>query len=426
MRVLILGGDGRAHTLAWKIAQSPECEHLVCAPGNAGIAAVAECVPVDILDNAAVVGLAREHRIDLVVVSPEAPLCNGVVDALAAAGITAFGPSAAAARIEGSKAFAKDIMHTAGVRTAAAETFADPDAAWAYAQQMGAPLAIKADGLAAGKGVTICETLEQAQVAIDAALRDRVFGDSGATILVEQFLDGEECSVFGISDGHHIITLATSQDHKRIGEGDTGPNTGGMGAYSPAPVVDEAMLDDIARSVMQPVIDALANRGAPFVGVLYAGLMICGGVPYVLEFNCRFGDPECQVLLPRMESDLLPLLVAATDGTLADHAVTWREDAAVCVVLASGGYPGTYQKGLPMTGLDDAAEIPSVVVFHAASSLTDGDVVTNGGRVLGVTALGSDLREALTRAYAAADRIAFEGKYCRRDIGHRALARVSA
>ena len=427
MRILLLGSGGREHALAWKITQSPRCANLTCAPGNAGMAALGvACLPLDLMDNTAVVRLAQQREIDLVVVGPEAPLCNGVVDALADVGIAAFGPSAAAARIEGSKAFAKEIMEAAGVRTAPAQTFSDPDAAHAYAEKMGAPLVIKADGLAAGKGVTVCDTLDEATAAIDAALRAGVYGEEGATILVEQYLDGEECSVFAISDGRHVITLAASQDHKRIGEGDTGPNTGGMGAYSPAPVVDDAMLADITRTVMQPVIDTLAARGTPFVGVLYGGLMICKGTPYVIEFNCRFGDPECQVLMPRMRSDLVPLLVAAAHGALAEQTAEWHDAAAACVVLASAGYPGSYEKGLPITGLDAVPQESDVQVFHAGTTAVQGEVRTNGGRVLGVTALGADLRAALAKAYEAVDVIEFEGKYYRRDIGHRALARVSA
>ena len=425
MRVLVLGSGGREHTLAWKLAQSPECETVVCAPGNPGMAELGPCLGVDIMDNAAVVALAKEQRIDLVVPGPEAPLCNGVADALQAEGIRVFGPSAAAARIEGSKAFAKEIMAQAGVRTARAEAFSDADAAWRYTQDVGAPVVVKADGLAAGKGVTVCDTLEQAQQAIDAALRNHTFGAAGATVLVEECLDGEECSVFGISDGRHMVILAVSQDHKRIGDGDTGPNTGGMGAYSPAPVVGDLLLHEIADTVMQPVIDTLAARGAPFVGFLYGGLMICDGVPYVIEFNCRFGDPECQVVLPRMRTDLLPLLVAGTQGGLGDARVEWADDAAACVVLASGGYPGAYEKGVSITGLGEAGADEHVTVFHAGTAVRGEHLVTSGGRVLGVTALGADLREAVSRAYAAADMIAFDGKYCRRDIGYRALARAA-
>lgn len=422
MRVLVVGSGGREHALCWAIAASPLVDALFCAPGNAGIAAEATCVPVDAEDIDGLVALADRERIDFVVVGPEGPLVAGLVDRLSERGIKAFGPSAAAARLEGSKGFAKDFMARHGIPTAAYRRFTDAAAARAYVTARGAPIVVKADGLAAGKGVVVAGTVDEAVAAIDAAMVDDSFGSAGAELVIEDFLEGEEASFFALVDGETALPLAAAQDHKRVGEGDTGPNTGGMGTYSPAPVVDAAMAERIMAEVVRPTVAGMAADGAPFKGVLFVGLMIGADGPKVVEYNVRFGDPECQVMLARLKSDLLPALVAAADGQLAHFDLRWLDDAALCVVMASRGYPGGYEKGTPIRGLDAAAEADGVTVFHAGTGrLDDGTIVATGGRVLGVTALGADVAEAQARAYAAVDRIDWPGGFCRRDIGWRAV-----
>ncbi len=423
MKVLIVGSGGREHALAWKIAGDSVSPDVYCAPGNAGTATVATNLAIGAEDIDGLVAWARRNRPDLTVVGPEAPLCAGLTDRLEAEGLRVFGPSKAAARMEGSKVFAKDVMEAAGVPTARSATFTDADAACAYARAEGAPIVIKAEGLAAGKGVTVCATVAEAEAAIREAMIDRAFGDAGGRILVEECLVGEEASILALVDGEHVVMLAASQDHKRVGDGDAGPNTGGMGAYSPAPVVTDDLWPVIRATVFDRTLGELKRRGITFKGVLYAGLMMTAAGPKVLEFNVRFGDPETQVVLPRLAGDLLPAFLACVDGTLHDGLVTWREDACVCVVMASGGYPGAYAKGNPIRGLDAANACEGAVVFHAGTATKNGAVVTAGGRVLGVTAVGADLRAAVDRAYAAVGCIAFEGAHFRTDIAARAFAR---
>ncbi len=421
MKVLVVGGGGREHALAWKIARSPRVDRVYVAPGNAGTALVAENVPIGAEDVEALAGFAEREGIDLTVVGPEAPLVLGIVDRFRDRGLRVFGPSASAARLEGSKAFAKAVMERYGVPTAGYREFTDPEAARAHVREHGAPLVVKADGLAAGKGVTVARTVEEALGAVDAIMVDRAFGDAGAKIIVEECLEGEEASFLAFCDGRRVLPMASSQDHKPVFDGDEGPNTGGMGAYSPAPVVTPELFDEIMDTVMRPVVEGLARDGIPYVGVLYAGLMIRDGRPKVLEFNCRFGDPECQPIVMRMKGDLVPVLEACIDGELDRVSLEWDPRAAVCVVMASGGYPGSYRKGLEIRGLDDAAALEDVVVFHAGTRKEGDRVVTAGGRVLGVTALGEDIPAAIRRAYEAVERISWEGAHYRRDIGRKAL-----
>jgi phosphoribosylamine--glycine ligase len=422
--VLLVGGGGREHALAWKLAQSPQLGRLIAAPGNPGIAAHARCAAVRDTAIADLVALARRERPDLVVVGPETPLAMGLGDQLRAAGFTVFGPSAAAARIESSKAFAKDLMARHGIPTARFATFRARAEAGRYCRALGAPLVVKADGLAGGKGVIICATLDEVDRALALCFEDRAFGESGLTVVVEELLEGEEVSFFALADGAAVLPLAAAQDHKTIFDGDRGPNTGGMGAYSPAPVFDAAMQERVMAEIVRPVIAAMAKEGAPFAGVLYAGLMITRDGPKVIEFNCRFGDPECQVIVPRLDGDLLPLLRAVATGHGLPTAVAWRAQAAVCVVMTSAGYPGVPETGRPITGVADAAALPGVNVFHAGTATADGALVTAGGRVLGVQALGADVAHAIRTAYAAVERIRFEGAHYRRDIGHHALRRL--
>jgi len=422
--VLLVGGGGREHALAWKLAQSPRLGRLVAAPGNPGIAVHASCAKVRETAIDDLVSLAGRERPDLVVVGPEMPLALGLGDRLRAEGFAVFGPSAAAARIESSKAFAKELMARYGIPTARFAVFRDPAAARSYCREIGAPLVIKADGLAAGKGVAVCRTLDEADRALGLCFEERAFGESGLTVVVEEFLDGEEVSFFALSDGAAVLPLAAAQDHKTVFDGDRGPNTGGMGAYSPAPVFDEAMQERVMAEIVRPLIAAMAKEGAPFVGVLFAGLMITRRGPRVIEFNCRFGDPECQVILPRLEGDLLALLQAVAAGHGLPTAVAWSPRASVCVVMTSAGYPGQYTTGVPITGAREAAALPDVNVFHAGTALADGTLVTAGGRVLGVQALGADVAGATRSAYTAVDRIRFEGAHFRRDIGHHALRRL--
>ncbi|MBP7275899.1 MAG: phosphoribosylamine--glycine ligase [Kiritimatiellae bacterium] len=422
MKVLVIGGGGREDALCWKIASDSTRPEVYCAPGNAGTARHARPVPVAAEDVAGLCAWARREHPDLVVVGPEAPLCAGIADRLAGEGIRVFGPCQAAARLEGSKVFAKEILRAAGVPTARAERFRSVDDALAYIRREDAPLVVKADGLAAGKGVTVCATAAQAEAAVREAMVDRAFADAGAEVLIEECLVGEEASVLALVDGEHIVPLTSAQDHKRIGDGDTGPNTGGMGAYSPAPVAPDAQLDELRRTVFEPVVAELRNRGIRYQGVLYAGLMMTAQGPKVLEFNCRFGDPETQAILPRWDGDLLPALIACADGTLTPSLVRWKPDASLCVVLAAGGYPGAYRKGDVIAGLADAQALPEVRIFHAGTaSGADGSVHTSGGRVLGVCATGGDIAAARRRAYAAVERISFDGMQYRRDIAARAM-----
>jgi phosphoribosylamine--glycine ligase len=422
--VLLVGGGGREHALAWKLARSPGLGRMIAAPGNPGIAAHARCVPVKDTDVDGLVALAQRERPDLVVVGPEIPLARGLADRLREAGLAVFGGSAAAARLESSKAFAKDLMARHRIPTARFRTFRDAPAARRYCQELGAPLVVKADGLAAGKGVVVCRTLEEAEQAVTRALEERAFGDAGLTVVIEEFLEGEEASFFALADGTSVLPLVAAQDHKTVFDGDRGPNTGGMGAYSPAPVLDGGLQERVMADIVRPTIAAMAEAGTPYTGVLFVGLMITREGPKVVEFNCRFGDPECQAILPRLQDDLLALLLAAATGKGLPAALSWSRQSSVCVVMTSAGYPGRYETGRPITGLEAAAALPGVAVFHAGTALADGTLVTAGGRVLGVQALGVDVAAAVRTAYAAVERIRFEGAHYRRDIGHHALRRL--
>jgi phosphoribosylamine---glycine ligase len=423
MRVLIVGSGGREHALAWAIAASPLCDALFCAPGNPGIAEEASCVPIAATDSDGILALCRRERIDFVVIGPEAPLVAGLADRLEAAGVGAFGPSAAAAALEGSKGFTKDLCAKYGIPTAAYGRFRDADSAKDFVRRRGAPIVVKADGLAAGKGVTVALTVEEAFAAIDSALTLRRFGAAGAELVIEEFLEGEEASFFALLDGSHALPLATAQDHKRVGDGDTGPNTGGMGAYSPAPCLTPALECEVMERIITPTMRGMAAEGRSFKGVLYAGLMLTATGPKLIEFNVRFGDPECQVLLPRLKSDLLPALVAARDGVLDGFDLRWRDEAALCVVLAAKGYPDEPVKGTEITGLAEAALDPAVKIFHAGTKRDGARLLADGGRVLNIVALGSDIAAARDKAYAAIDRIRWPGGFCRRDIGWRAIGR---
>jgi phosphoribosylamine--glycine ligase len=420
MRVLVVGSGGREHALTWAIAASPLVDALYCAPGNAGIAEEAECGVIQATDIAGLVGLSRRERIDFVVVGPEAPLVLGLVDALEAEGIPAFGPSAAAAALEGSKAFTKDMCMRAQIPTAPYRRFRDPAAAKAYVASHGTPIVVKADGLAAGKGVTVAADLDTAYRAVDAALVEHRFGEAGREIVVEDCLVGEEASFFALVDGETALPLATAQDYKRVGDGDTGPNTGGMGAVSPAPRFDPALERQVMERIILPAVRAMDREGRPLKGILYAGLMLTEAGPMLLEFNVRLGDPEAQVLMVRLMSDLLPALIAARDGVLKSVDLRWHAEHAVCVVMAAKGYPDEPERGSEIRGLDAAAADPKVKVFHAGTRRDGERLVADGGRVLGVTALGQDLAAARDRAYTAVDRIDWPGGFCRRDIGGRA------
>ncbi|UUP18762.1 phosphoribosylamine--glycine ligase [Nitratireductor thuwali] len=426
MNILLIGSGGREHALAWKIAASPLLEKFYAAPGNPGIAQEAECVPLNVDDHDAVCRFCIDKKVDFVVVGPEAPLVAGLADALKAGGMAVFGPSAAAARLEGSKGFTKDLCSRYAIPTAGYGRFTDAAQAKAYVRQVGAPIVVKADGLAAGKGVTIAATEDAACAAIDDCFSG-MFGGAGAEVVVEEFLEGEEASFFCLCDGKTALPFGTAQDHKRLSEGDTGPNTGGMGAYSPAPVMTDAMIERTMREIIEPTLTGMAEMGTPFTGVLYAGLMITADGPSLIEYNVRFGDPECQVLMPRLKDDLLLLLKGAADGQLAHMSARWRDEAALTVVMAARGYPGTPEKGTRIDGVDDAADPTlGVNIFHAGTALKDGQLVANGGRVLNVTALGHSVAEAGTAAYAAVDRIDWPGGFCRRDIGWRAIEREKA
>ena len=422
MNILLLGSGGREHALAWKMAASPLADRLFCAPGNAGIAREAECVDLDIADHAAVIAFCRNHDIDLVVVGPEAPLCAGIVDDLEAAGIRAFGPSRLAARLEGSKGFTKNLCRSVGIPTAAYERFDTADRAKAYARARGAPLVIKADGLAAGKGVIIAQTIAEAEAAIDMLLGGGL-GGAGAALVIEEFLHGEEASFFALCDGTSALALASAQDHKRAFDGDQGPNTGGMGAYSPAPIIDEALSARVMDDIVLPTLAAMTAMGAPYKGVLFAGLMLTAAGPKLIEYNVRFGDPECQALMLRLKSDLVPALLASCDGVLKSIDLRWHPQAALTVVMAARGYPGAYAKGSVIEGLDAAAAVEGVEIFHAGTKRQDGRIVANGGRVLDVSAIADTVREARAHAYEAVSRINWPAGFCRHDIGWRAVER---
>ena len=420
MNILILGGGGREHALAWAVMQNPKCDKLIVAPGNAGIAEIAECATLDIEDGAAVVNFCDGNAIEFVIIGPEAPLAAGVGDRLRDAGLLVFGPSEAAARLEASKSFTKEICDAANAPTAAYGHFTDAGAAKDYVTAQGAPIVVKADGLAAGKGVIVAETVEDAHAAIDDMFGG-AFGGAGAEVVIEEFMEGEEASFFILCDGEEALPIGTAQDHKRIGEGDTGPNTGGMGAYSPAPVLTSAIADKALEDIVKPTLREMAKRGTPYQGVLYAGLMIKDGNPRLVEYNVRFGDPECQVLMMRLGAQVLDLLHAAAENRLAEARVNWADDHAMTVVMAADGYPGGYEKGSVIKGLENVPEDSFHMVFHAGTGRKDGQFVATGGRVLNVTARGASLREAADRAYGMIDKIDWpEGVY-RRDIGWRAL-----
>ncbi len=422
MNILILGSGGREHALAWKIAASPLTEKLYCAPGNAGIAREAICVTLDLADHPAMIAFCRTNHIDFVVVGPEAPLCAGIVDDLEAAGIKAFGPSKTAARLEGSKGFTKDLCRDNGIPTAAYERFTAIAPAKAYLHARGAPIVIKADGLAAGKGVVVAQSLGEAEEAVDMMFAGGL-GEAGGEIVIEEFLDGEEASFFALCDGATAIALTTAQDHKRAYDGDKGPNTGGMGAYSPAPNIDDAMAARVMREIVEPTLRAMRTMGCPYKGVLYAGLMISADGPKLIEYNARFGDPETQVLMLRLKSDLVPALLASRDGMLKAFDLRWSNEPALTVVMAAKGYPGAYARGTVIEGLDEAREVEGVEIFHAGTKAEGGKILANGGRVLDVSAIGKTVREAQARAYEAVARIRWPEGFCRHDIGWRAVQR---
>ena len=422
MKVLVIGSGGREHVLCWSLATSPEIEQLYCAPGNTGITALAECVALDVMDFDDILSFCTENGIGFVVIGPEAPLVGGLADRLEAAGIAAFGPSAAAARLEGSKGFMKDLCAAASVPTAAYGRVTSFDAAERFIENHAAPMVIKADGLAAGKGVIIAETVAEAVSAARDIFAGQ-FGDAGSEVVVEEFLTGEEASYLALVDGEHVLPLETAQDHKAVGEGDTGPNTGGMGAYSPAPVMTPELCERVRAEIVEPLVRAMAADGAPFKGVFYAGLMIANGAPKLLEVNVRFGDPECQAILPRLKSDLFTALRAVRDGRLSEIELAWHNQAAICVVMASNGYPGAYEKGSVIRGIEAAEAATGATVLHAGTSLAGGEITAIGGRVLGVTALGADIAKAQAVAYQAVERIDWPGGFYRRDIGWRAVKR---
>jgi phosphoribosylamine--glycine ligase len=422
MNILLLGSGGREHALAWKMAASPLTDRLYCAPGNAGIAQEAECVPLDIADHGAVIAFCRDRHIDFVVVGPEAPLCAGIVDDLEAAGIKAFGPTRAAAQLEGSKGFTKDLCRANGIPTAAYERFRSAEAAKTYLRARGAPIVVKADGLAAGKGVVVAQTIAEAEAAVDMMFGGAL-GDAGGEVVIEEFLAGEEASFFALGDGETAIALTTAQDHKRAFDGDQGPNTGGMGAYSPAPNIDAAMTARVMAEIIMPTLRAMQAMGTPYKGVLYAGLMITAEGPKLIEYNARFGDPETQVQMLRLMSDLVPALLASRDGQLKSFDLRWYPDPALTVVMAAKGYPGHYARGSVIQGLDDAAKVEGVEIFHAGTK-ADGDrILANGGRVLNVSAIGKTVKEAQARAYEAVSRIHWPEGFYRHDIGWRAVER---
>ncbi len=423
MKVLVVGSGAREHAICWKLAQSEKVSEIFCAPGNAGTSEIATNVPISAEDIAALVDFAKKEKIDLSVIGPETPLVKGIVDEFKKHGLKAFGPSKKAAIIEGSKVFTRDLLKKYNIPSAEYAVFTDAAKAKEYLQKKGAPIVAKADGLAAGKGVIVCQTVKEAEEAINKILVEKAFGEAGNKLMLEEFLDGEEASFLAFSDGKTVKPMVSSQDHKRAFDNDTGPNTGGMGAYSPAPVVTKELEKEIMEKIMQPTINAMKKEGKEYRGVLYAGLMINKSGPKVLEFNCRFGDPETQVILPRLESDLLEIMLACINGTLAKQEINWSEDACTCVVIASGGYPDNYEKGKEIFGLEQAARLKDTVVFHAGTKLENGRVLSSGGRVLGVTATGANIRESIVAAYNAVSKISFEKMHYRQDIGHRALKR---
>lgn len=425
MNVLLIGGGGREHALAWALSASPLLSKLYAAPGNAGIAAIAECVRLDVADHAAVLAFVRKKNIGFVVIGPEAPLVGGLSDALAAAGIKHFGPSQAAAQLEGSKGYTKDLCQEAGIPTGAYGRFKDLASARAYLAAQPIPIVVKADGLAAGKGVVVAMTRGEAEAAVEACFAG-AFGAAGAEVVIEEFLDGEEASFFALCDGKTALPLATAQDHKRVGDNDTGPNTGGMGAYSPAPVMTPDLVERTMTEIIRPTVAAMAARGTPFKGVLFAGLMITADGPKLIEYNVRFGDPETQVLMMRLQSDLLAAMLATADGVLDHFDLRWRNDAALTVVLAANGYPGTPEKGTEIKGLEEAGTLAGVQIFHAGTKRDGERIIADGGRVLNVTALGTTVAEAQERAYAAIAKIDWPGGFCRSDIGWRAVLREKA
>ena len=424
MKILVVGNGGREHTLAWKLANDSAQPELFCTPGNAGTAELGTNLSFGAADLDGIKGWCVDNRPDLVVIGPEAPLCAGLTDLLEAEDIRVFGPCQAAAELEGSKQFAKEVMKAGGVPTSAYETFTDPDVACAYVRERGAPIVIKADGLAAGKGVTVAETVEQAEAAVRDALEGNAFGDAGNRVVIEDFLVGEEASILALIDGENVVMLASSQDHKRIFEKDEGPNTGGMGAYSPASIVNDAVLKKVKEEVYDRTLAELKKRGITYKGVLYAGLMIDNDQPSVVEFNCRFGDPETQAVLARWDGDMLPAINGVIDGNLSEDLIQWKDEHSVCVVIVAGGYPGDYAKGDAIENLDKANAVEDTVVFHAGTALDGEQVVTAGGRVLGITSLGKDLPDALSKAYIAVETISFKDAFYRNDIAHRELRRM--
>ncbi len=423
MNVLVIGSGGREHALCWKLKQSPKVERLYCAPGNAGISQIAQCVPVGVEDVNGLLAFALENNISLTIVGPEASLVLGIVDAFKKKGLKIFGPTQAAAQLEGSKAFCKDFMQRRGIPTAPYKVFDDPQTALEHLQNASMPIVVKADGVAAGKGVYVCQNLKEAQTAVDDMMVKKLFGQAGKRIVIEDCLQGQEASVLAICDGKHFLVLPTAQDHKRIFDDDLGPNTGGMGTFSPNPLVTAPVLDAIINRIIEPAVRGMYQEGMPFTGVLYAGIMLTKDGPMTLEYNVRFGDPETQCILPRLNSDLSDILMASCSGTLDQLSVKWDERACVCVVIASGGYPGAYQSGYPITGLEKAND-DDTTVFHAGTKNDGGRIVTSGGRVLGVTALGLNLTKARERAYAAVDKIHFDHIFFRRDIGIKTLKAV--
>ncbi|GLI10008.1 phosphoribosylamine--glycine ligase [Paenibacillus tyrfis] len=418
MRILVVGGGGREHAICWALKKSPKVTELYCAPGNGGIASVAECVPIQVNQFEEIAQFAIDHTIDLVVIGPDDPLSEGIVDHLEAKGLTVFGPRQNAAIIEGSKVFTKQLLRKYNIPTAAYESFERYEDAVAYLRRQQAPIVIKADGLAAGKGVVVAQTLDEAEKALHDIMVAKVFGESGNQVVIEEFLTGQEMSILSFVDGETVCPMVPAQDHKAVYDNDKGPNTGGMGTYSPLPHIPQAVIDESIETIIKPTAKAMVAEGRPFRGVLFAGLMLTPNGPKTIEFNARFGDPETQVVLPRLKTDLLDIFLAAVNGRLDQMEIEWSEEAAVCVILASEGYPASYPKGLPIEGLED---VQDSIVFHAGTAIKDGGVVTNGGRVLGVTALGRDIAEARAKAYADADRIRFQGKHNRTDIAKKAL-----
>lgn len=421
MKILVIGGGGREHVLTWKIAQSPMVKKIFCAPGNPGIAEIAECVDIDTKDIDGLYNFAKKQRIDLTVVGPEDPLVNGIVDKFTEGRLKIFGPNKRAAVIEGSKVFAKNLMRKHGIPTADFKVFEDLKQAKKHLTACEYPLVIKADGLAMGKGVFVCKTIEEADQHLDDLMKKKIFGQAGDKIAIEEFLSGEEVSILAVTDGKTIVSLSNAQDHKTVYDGDKGPNTGGMGAYSPVPLITDDLQFFIEENILVPIIHAMKRENRPYKGVIYAGLMITAAGPKVLEFNARLGDPEAQAILTRMKSDIVPLLLSAATNNLENADIEWHDGVSLCVVMTSKGYPGKYEKGVPVSGLDTVKKLRDVHVFHAGTSLRNGTVVTSGGRVLGVTALGKDLQDAQKKVYGAIQKISFDGAHYRRDIGAKAI-----